>query len=221
MVCADPPYSSGGLYRGDRTKSTIAKYCGKDLAPFEGDAKDQRSYEFWSTLWMTLAVRALRPGGYFLVWTDHRQLGATQNALQAAGLIGRGVIVWDKVTARPPSTAWFIPQAEFVVWGTRGPIRTDVSHGPFPGVIRCPAPHHSKRLHPCEKPQEVLKQLLAPLGGVGNVLDPFAGCGSVGVAAQSLGLTYLGMELAPGYALAARDQLAGVPRETIRSRMVA
>lgn len=220
MVLADPPYSSGGLYRGDRTKSTTSKYCGADLAPFQGDAKDQRAHEFWSVLWMSLALEALRPGGYLLAWTDHRQLGATQNAMQAAGAVYRGIITWDKVNCRPPSPAWYIAQAEFLVWGTRGDTPTP-GNGPFPGVLRCSAVHHSLRLHPCEKPQTVQRELLGPVRGGGRVLDPFCGSASAGVAALSVGATYLGMELDKGYAAVARDHLAGVPREEIRARLVA
>lgn len=220
LVFADPPYSSGGLYRGDRTKSTTAKYGSADLAPFAGDAKDQRAHEYWSVLWMGLALRALKVGGYLLAFTDHRQLGATQNAMQAAGAVYRGVVVWDKVNCRPPSPAWFIHQAEFVVWGTCGDAPTP-GKGPFPGVLRCSAVHHSQRLHPCEKPQTVLRELLGPVRGGGSVLDPFSGCGSAGVAANSVGATYLGMELDQGYAGVARDNLAGVPREEIRARLVA
>lgn len=220
LVHADLPYSSGGLYRGDRTKSTASKYCGADLAPFQGDAKDQRSFEFWCTMWMSLALERLKHSGYLLAWTDHRQLGAVQNAMQAAGAIYRGIVTWDKVTCRPPSPAWFIAQAEFVVWGTRGDAPSD-GKGPFPGVLRCPAVHHSIRLHPCEKPQTVLRELLGPVRGGGHVLDPFAGCASAGVAALSVGATYLGMELDEGYAGVATDHLAGVPREEIRARIAA
>jgi hypothetical protein len=56
----DPPYSSGGQFRGDRMAQTSAKYQGsehRDLYDeFSGDNRDQRSFGYWSALWLT-AIR--------------------------------------------------------------------------------------------------------------------------------------------------------------------
>lgn len=218
MMLTDPPYSSGGLHQSARAQETSKKYGSQYLPSFEGDSKDQISYFMWSVLWMSLAMRALKPGAYFAAWSDHRQYAATHQAMQAAGVTARGVVVWDKQNARPATKAYFTNQCEFALWGTKGAIRKDVD-GPFRGVIRCAPPAPKTRLHPCEKPQEAIHHLLLPLGGKGNVLDPFAGSGSVGVASQNLGLNYVGMELDPAYACVARDVLSGVPRTEIRKRI--
>jgi site-specific DNA-methyltransferase (adenine-specific) len=58
----DPPYSSGGAFRGDRVKETTAKYVStkssnKEIPPFEGDVRDQRSFELWTALWSSEAWR--------------------------------------------------------------------------------------------------------------------------------------------------------------------
>src|SRR5699024_4710897 len=50
MVLTDPPYSSGGLFAGDRKASTRTKYCDGDyncaarFQNFSGDNMDQRSF---------------------------------------------------------------------------------------------------------------------------------------------------------------------------------
>ena len=47
-VVTDPPYSSGGMVRGDRTMSTVSKYVTSgnarrdELVDFSGDGRDQR-----------------------------------------------------------------------------------------------------------------------------------------------------------------------------------
>lgn len=51
-LVTDPPYSSGGMMRGDRTGSTRAKYVQSDsgnqnLEDFSGDNRDQRAYAYW------------------------------------------------------------------------------------------------------------------------------------------------------------------------------
>jgi site-specific DNA-methyltransferase (adenine-specific) len=62
------------------------------------------------------------------------------------------------------------------------------------------------RLHPTQKPVEILRPLVeafSPRGGL--VLDPFCGSGSTLVAARGLGRDYLGIELDAGHhATAAR-----------------
>ena len=51
----DPPYSSGGAFRGDRVKDTTAKYvstgsANREIPAFEGDVRDQRSFTLWTAL---------------------------------------------------------------------------------------------------------------------------------------------------------------------------
>ncbi|MGR9168622.1 DNA methyltransferase [Rhizobium sp. KDH_Rht_773_N] len=64
------------------------------------------------------------------------------------------------------------------------------------------------KLHPTQKPVEVLEPLIrtyCPAGGL--VLDPFCGSGSTLVAAESCGRHYVGIELEREHAAQARDRL--------------
>ena len=67
MVLTDPPYSSGGQFRGDRARPTGEKYVQGDTehdpGDFEGDSRDQRSFTLWTSLWCAEAWRAARGGG--------------------------------------------------------------------------------------------------------------------------------------------------------------
>ncbi len=53
-VITDPPYSSGGFTRGDRTVSTTNKYTltgtQTERRAFAGDNRDQRSFGYWCAL---------------------------------------------------------------------------------------------------------------------------------------------------------------------------
>ena len=114
-LVTDPPYSSGGMVRGDRMQSTAAKYVQSGHAltaahnlNFSGDNRDGRSWAFWVSCWVSLVRQALRPGGYAMVFTDWRQLPALTDAFQAGGLVWRGLIPWDKTEAsRAPHRATF------------------------------------------------------------------------------------------------------------------
>jgi site-specific DNA-methyltransferase (adenine-specific) len=64
------------------------------------------------------------------------------------------------------------------------------------------------RIHPTEKPVELMRHLLrlvCPEGGY--VLDPFAGSGSTRVAAHMEGMRALGIEKAEGYFAEAKERL--------------
>ncbi len=68
-VITDPPYSSGGAFRADRTASTVDKYVNSGseratyISEFAGDNRNQRSFAYWSTLWLTAADDAANPAG--------------------------------------------------------------------------------------------------------------------------------------------------------------
>lgn len=211
-VVTDPPYSSGGTSNAERTDiapstkyvTSGARVAGPD---FVGDNRDQRSHILWSTLWLTAARRAAKPGAVLAIFTDWRQLPATSDAVQAGGWVWRGVAVWAKPVARPRRGA-FRNQAEFVVWATNGKFRPSDDAPYLPGVIEVSPPNHTERVHFTQKPVGLLDVLVcvAPPGGL--VLDPFAGSGTTGVAAVRQGRRFLGFEMVPHYVELARVRIS-------------
>lgn len=69
---------------------------------------------------------------------------------------------------------------------------------------------HGRCAHPTQKPVELMRWCLSklklPPGAV--VLDPYMGSGTTGVAAVSLGLRFVGVEMEPSYFAAARRRIA-------------
>jgi site-specific DNA-methyltransferase (adenine-specific) len=212
-VVTDPPYSSGGMVRGDRMMKTTEKYVSSDsgnqaLANFTGDNRDQRAYAYWMTLWLSEALRVTKPGGVCMLFTDWRQLPATADALQAGGWVWRGIVPWVKPFARPMAGR-FTNQAEYVVWGSSGPMPMDFEIGVLPGYYEAapsplPATFNATpprdREHITQKPVEVMRGLLKIVPPGGTVLDLFLGSGTTGVAAMHEGFDFIGSELVPEYA---------------------
>lgn len=212
LVC-DPPYSSGGAFRGDRIKSTASKYVSSGVADpgvdFAGDNRDQRSWTLWTTLWLSECARIMRPGSPFAIFIDWRQLPSMTDAVQMAtgpgsGFIWRGIVPWRKSNTRP--TPGGFSACEYVVWGSLGAW----DRKPVPGVYTGPPtldgdpPRTDDREHQTEKPVEVLRELIR-FAGAGTILDPFAGSGTTGVAALREGRRFIGCEVVPHYAdIAAR-----------------
>lgn len=209
-VICDPPYSSGGFTRGDRTADTSTKYVLGDVKvvrpDFAGDNRDQRSFGYWCALWLAECLRVAKPGAPLCVFSDWRQLPSTTDAIQAGGWVWRGIVPWDKTRACRPQMGRFASQAEFVVWGTAGASADREDVGCLPGVITGAVPRDDKH-HITGKPVEVMRELvrIAPPGGL--ILDPFAGSGTTGVAALVEGRRFLGFEIAGAYFEVACERL--------------
>lgn len=209
LVC-DPPYSSGGAFRGDRAASTVAKYVQSgtvaERTEFSGDSRDQRSYLAWCSLWMSAALRSARPGAACAIFTDWRQLPVTTDAIQAGGWSWRGIGIWDKTEGSRPRLGGLRAQCEYVVWGTAGPLDEKRNPVALPGVWRGVGPKDKQ--HIAEKPLELMRWLvqLAPPGGV--VLDAFAGAGTTLLAAKQMGRLAIGIEVEERYCEIAARRLS-------------
>lgn len=210
-VITDPPYSSGGQYRSDRTKSTSTKYqqtsTAKEYADFSGDNRDQRSFLIWCNLWLFESLRVTKQGGMVALFTDWRQLPSVTDAIQVGGWVWRGIAVWDKTAGCWPTLGRFSSQSEFIVWGSNGPMPTRDDATTHPGVFS----HFlnaRKKLHLTAKPVEVMRGIVAPVVDDGLILDPFAGSGTTLVAARDMGKRAIGIELDPDNCQIIVDRLA-------------
>jgi site-specific DNA-methyltransferase (adenine-specific) len=209
-IVTDPPYSSGATDQNSKQKTTSQKYTnvkiGTPLPDFEGDAKDQRSWTNWAAEWLAEARRTAKDGAPVCVFIDWRQLPSLTDALQWAGWLWRGTLVWDKTNCRP-QRGRFRQQAEFVVWGSNGHMPLDRAAPVLPGVFRQSMPSHIKRIHQTEKPLEVMRNMIHIVEPGGIILDPFAGSGTTVLAAKLEGYPAVGIELSEHYAAAAKKRV--------------
>jgi site-specific DNA-methyltransferase (adenine-specific) len=204
LVLTDPPYSSGGMVRGDRMAKTSDKYHAGSQHEFSGDNRDQHAYAYWVALWVTECRRLCADSEVVGIFTDWRQLVATIDAIQAGGLIYRGVVVWDKTTRAKHFPGRFAAQSEFVVWGTNGPRGSSFDFA-LRGVFSVPAPINEERLHMTQKPEGLMLELVRVAPATGTVLDPFMGAGTTLRAAKDSGRKAIGIEIEERYCeLAAR-----------------
>ena len=192
-VVTDPPYSSGGAFRGDRAMSTVAKYVNSDTAAyrpeFGGDSRDQRSFLAWCTMWLNAARVASVPGAPIATFIDWRQLPVMTDSLQAGGWTWRNIATWHKPGVRMQKGR-FSASAEYVLYGSNGPISEGT--GSPQNVLSHKI--DKDREHIAQKPIEVMRWILqvVPAGAV--VLDPFIGSGSTLRACKDLGLKAIGVE---------------------------
>jgi site-specific DNA-methyltransferase (adenine-specific) len=211
-IITDPPYSSGGLFRADRQGDTRAKYVVdgtfKSYQPFSGDNRDQRSYSYWCSLWLSQCLRVTKPGGILCMFTDWRQLPSSSDAIQCGGWIWRGIVPWDKTEAARPDKGRFRNQCEYVLWASKGQIVERDDAPCLPGVVRLYGKPDEK-VHIAGKPVGLIRQLLKIVPPGGTVLDPFTGGGSTPMACVEEGYPFIGFEIG--------DQWVSVANERVRT----
>lgn len=202
-LITDPPYSSGGVMRSDRTADPADKYVQSGVQiirnSFSGDNRDSRSWCYWTALWISQCQRLVRPSGYALIFTDWRQLPMATDAIQAGGFVWRGIISWDKGrSARPPHTGYFRHQCEYIVWGTVGVSKPATWGGPWEGSITIPVKQADKH-HITGKPTDLMDLLVLCAPPDGLALDPFAGSGTTGISLVRAGRRGILIEKDPQY----------------------
>jgi hypothetical protein len=79
----------------------------------------------------------------------------------------------------------------------------------LPDILKARTVPSGDRLHPVDKPSDLLRQILEPLTSEGDmVLDPFMGGGSTLMAAQRSGRRAIGIEIEERYCEIAAKRLS-------------
>ena len=179
-IITDPPYSSGGITNAARMlRSTDKKYSDSNKHnSFSGDNRDQRTYYLWLRDWLLEAYRVLTSDGKLMIFTDFRQYPTVSDALQVAGFIWQGCVVWDKTQGVRPMPGQFRRQAEYILFATKAKIP---SKGPtYAGVITC-NPQEGGKHHQTGKPLRVMDHIIQWVAPGKTICDPFMGAGSTGL----------------------------------------
>lgn len=212
-IITDPPYCMGATL-AEKGRSTADKYLetrgsGAMLPNLDGDSLSQRAWTEMMTTMLDEARRLCKPGAVCVLFSDWRQLPSLSDAVQIAGWIWRGVLVWDKKTARPQKGR-FRQQAEFMAWGSHGPLPVDRPVPVLPGVFGYTNVRPAERMHQTQKPLELMRDLVKICMPGGAILDPFAGAGTTLLAAAQEGFKAVGIERSAAIARTAAERL-GVP----------
>ena len=126
------------------------------------------------------------------MFTDWKMWPYTFDAFEDAGIRVRNMLVWDK-EQMGMGMPWR-NQHELIAYGKRraGEMRSG-KHG---NVLR--AKRSGNDSHPTEKPVDLIERVLGN-AQPGDVLDPFMGSGTTGVACANLGRKFIGIEIERKY----------------------
>lgn len=85
---------------------------------------ERKAYDFYATPPETVRAFLANFDGISAAFIDWRNLPAMTDAIQMAGWVWRGVIVWDKGVSRN-IPGRFRNDCEYIVWGTNGRKEVD------------------------------------------------------------------------------------------------
>ncbi len=177
-VVTDPPYALPTVVAQGRT---ITKNVG-DLSMIELSFREQ------IRVWKSLVGET----GRCFIFGDGSSYPVIFRA--AYSYFNTASLVWSK--GRIGMGREFRKSHELILhcWGAETPVAPSNGVG-YADVIQCDPVNHKVRLHPAEKPVDLICQLLRVCGP--QVFDPFMGSGSTLVACQRLGMSGTGVEIDP------------------------
>ncbi len=188
-VVVDPPY--GIAYQNKRAVHR-REHIVNDRQPF-----------VW---WLWDAARVLKTGGALVCFCRWDVQEPFRLAIGLAGLKVRSQWVWDRVVhGMGDCKATLAPRHDVMWFSTKG--RFAFPSGRPKSVIRDQSVPGAVRLHPTEKPQSLMRQIVrgvTPPRGV--VLDPCMGSGATGEAVRD-GFGFIGIEIERSYFQAAVTRL--------------
>lgn len=153
--------------------------------------------------WLPDAYRLTTKGGSIIVCTDWKLLGTVSACLAAQGAQIKDPLVLEKSNPQPRNTSRrYVSDKEFAVWavkpGAKWTFNPDPTKPYERSLFRCAIPRD--RIHPTKKPPAWMEKIISVHSNRGDrILDPFAGEGTIGVAAAMLGRTCLSIEQEEDY----------------------
>ena len=184
FVLTDPPY--------------ITNYVSRDGRTVPNDDNDA-----WLKPAFAEVFRVLKNDSFCVSFYGWHQADRFITAWREAGFRISGHIVFAKRYASRQRFLKYQHESAYLL--TKG--KPQLPGAALPDVL--PWSYTHNRLHPTQKPVDVLKTLIKSFSAPGEtVLDPFCGSGSTLIAAYALNRKYLGVELDPGYFEIASQRLA-------------
>lgn len=193
-VVTDPPYMIGAHSVGNASAKS-------------GTWADMENSAWWFSEWFKQCAKLLRNTGFLCVFGNWRSLPTLMCAGARADLTVSSCVVWDKEWIGPAHGTQFRPTWELFVMFSMPEAR--IANRSESDVWRCKwMAGHSGEYHPAEKPAELIRRMLGNVvPECGEVLDPFMGSGTTGVAATTTGKKFTGIEVDPTHYATALKRL--------------
>ena len=196
MILTDPPFGIEAI-ENDREKGRAFK----DQV-YKGIIGDSDNMGLAESLDLIRGVipdlfRVLKPGGHIYLFCSIDQVNSIRESLAESGfLVEKGILIWDKLRTTTAFMGYsYMSSFEPIIFAHKPPRERRLLKESR-DILAFKPIHASQKIHPFEKPQELLRFLVDQSSLIGEiVLDPFAGSGSTVLAARTMKRIGWGFEL--------------------------
>ena len=226
LIFADPPYNlqlQQELWRPNLTRV--------DAVDDEWDQfHDFAAYDAFTRAWLQAARRVMKNSATIWISGTYHNIFRVGNILQDLGFWILNTVTWHKVNAMPNFRGTRLKNdVEFVIWAKRDEkSRYTFNHhqmkqfngskqlGSVWTIPVCGGPERlkdadGKKLHPTQKPEELLMRIIVASSKAEDVvLDPFLGSGTTAAVAKQMHRKWIGIERDPVYIEAAQARVDSV-----------
>lgn len=191
LIVTDPPYGMS---------LTPQRVTGK----FKGTTILNDTSLAWASGFFKQCFSLLKKDTAMFVFCNHFCISEFIQAAREAAFEVKNLLVWDKGQFGMGGN--WRPKHELILVLTKGRFVTHSNS--LSTLLNFKKVHHSKAVHPTEKPTDLLKHLIEqPDYDPQVVLDPFMGSGTTGVACKALNRSFIGIELDPTYFNLAKQRI--------------
>ena len=191
LIITDPPYKTitGGDSDGINSK--------RPKGMLDGNRKLFKYQKLEIKSWMSELYRVLKNSSHCYIFTNALNMKEMLNESEKAGFKLHNILVWEKNNCTP--SQYYMKNCEYILFLRKGKAKyiNEIGNSKtvhkFNNII-------GKKLHPCEKPIDLLKMYINNSSNQNDVvLDPFMGSGSTLVACKELNRNYIGYEIDKQY----------------------
>lgn len=189
MIVTDVPYSviSGGRpkYKG-QPSGILSKNDGKIF-----DYNDLKPRQYMKELY-----RVLKDETHCYIFINFINLKEMMEEAEKVGFKLHTLLIWEKNNKTP--SRWYMKNQEYILFMRKGKAKPVKESGighilKFNNIL-------GNKLHPCEKPTDLLQLLIQNSSNEGDiVMDCFMGSGSTGAACMNTNRQFIGIELDNNY----------------------
>lgn len=189
-IITDPPFNVSQ----DNNFKTMGR-VGIDFGEWDKD--------FDLTAWIDSADKLLKKGGNIVVFNNWKNMSYIKDKLEEKRYLIKQMIIWKKSNPMPRNRdRLYVNSCEFALWATKGDGWTfNRQRDTYENAIfEYPVVHSKGRIHPTEKPLELIKDLVKIHSNEGDILlEPFSGSGSLAHACKELNRNFIAFELDKEY----------------------
>ncbi len=178
LMITDPPYPT--IPGGNSTSNTEVNKPSGILS--KNDGKIFKENDIHINNWIYEVYRVMKNQTHIYIMTNFLNLHEYMTSVLEANFKIHNLLIWEKNNVTP--NRWYMKNCEYIIFARKGDAKP-ISNCGTKTIIK--AKNVKDKIHPTEKPVELLQTLIQNSSLVGDiVLDPFAGSCSTGIASLSL-----------------------------------